>query len=154
MSELGGLWKHQNNPECTKNVKCIRVVRFSVGHYTVYGRIVCCPRTADGGGGGGGGGCLNECNGLAAVLTHTQSRAYIARDQPLPVNELSVKKTTDRSSHSSTSIDWTTSLHEWVHGWVKNKLKKLNDVNVLDHPSTYPFFPAAVFLAAGTHRGR
>ena len=41
VSELGGLWKQQNNPECTKNVKCIRVVRLSVGHNTVYGRIVC-----------------------------------------------------------------------------------------------------------------
>ena len=35
MSELGGLWKQQHNPECTKNVKCIRVIRFSVGHQRV-----------------------------------------------------------------------------------------------------------------------
>ena len=31
MSEFGGLWKHQNNPACTKSVKSLQNVE--VGHY-------------------------------------------------------------------------------------------------------------------------
>ena len=32
MSELGGLWKHQNNPACTESVSLHNV---EVGHYTI-----------------------------------------------------------------------------------------------------------------------
>ena len=32
MSELGGLWKHQNNPACTKKCQCVQSAE--VGHYT------------------------------------------------------------------------------------------------------------------------
>ncbi len=33
MSEFGGLWKHQNNPSCTKKYQSLHHVE--VGHYTL-----------------------------------------------------------------------------------------------------------------------
>ena len=36
LSELGGLWKHQNNPACTKSVRVIRML--NLGHYIRKGK--------------------------------------------------------------------------------------------------------------------
>lgn len=38
MSEIGGVWKHQNNSECTIKKRSLRVENVETGHYEI-GRV-------------------------------------------------------------------------------------------------------------------
>ena len=44
LSEFNGLWKHQNNPACTKNVRLPSLHNVVVRHYLEEDRITCLGR--------------------------------------------------------------------------------------------------------------